>query len=76
LWVSYKLLPETVRPGVMVLLDDGAIELEVQEVLANKTEIRCKVMNSRTLGNKKGVNMPGLAVQLPALSAKDREDLK
>lgn len=75
LWVSYKLLPETVKPSSIILLDDGAIQLEVLEVLPNK-DIRCKVLNTRTLGNKKGVNIPGLPVMLPALSTKDRADLK
>jgi len=56
------------------LLDDGAIELAVVSKKGN--EISCRVVNSGTLGNKKGVNMPGTTVALPAMSDKDREDIR
>lgn len=48
--------------------------MEVLEHLANG-DLKCKVLNSGTLGNKKGVNMPGLKVKLPAISEKDKTDL-
>lgn len=75
LWISYKSLPKTVQPTNIILLDDGAIQLEVESVVGNN-EIQCKVINTGTLGNKKGVNMPGLVVDLPAMSEKDKEDIR
>lgn len=61
--------------GKVILLDDGAISLEVLAVLHNG-DIQCKAINSGVLGNKKGVNMPGLKVELPALSEKDMQDIR
>jgi len=75
LWISYKSLPKTVQPQNIILLDDGAIQLEVVTVLEN-SDIQCKVINTGTLGSKKGVNMPGLVVDLPAMSEKDKEDIR
>lgn len=74
IWISYNKLGETAKPSSIILLDDGAIQVEVQEYLTNG-DLRCKVLNSGTLGNKKGVNMPGLKVKLPAISDKDKTDL-
>mmetsp|Transcript_1324 Transcript_1324/g.1402 ORF Transcript_1324/g.1402 Transcript_1324/m.1402 type:complete len:558 (-) Transcript_1324:81-1754(-) len=73
LWISYSKLSETAKPSNIILLDDGAIQLQVVKHLGN--DLKCKILNSGTLGNKKGVNMPGLKVQLPAISDKDKEDL-
>lgn len=75
MWISYKNLHKTVKPGSIVLLDDGAFQLEVQQVVGT-TEIRCRLLNSGSLGNKKGVNMPGLVVDLPAMSKKDEDDIR
>lgn len=74
LWISYSKLAETAQPGKRILVDDGAFQLEVIEHLTNG-DLKCRVLNSGSLGNKKGVNMPGLKVQLPAISEKDKEDL-
>jgi pyruvate kinase len=74
IWISYNKLGETAKPSSIILLDDGAIQVEVREHLSNGG-LRCKVLNSGTLGNKKGVNMPGLKVKLPAISDKDKTDL-
>ncbi|KAJ1385802.1 pyruvate kinase, partial [Ochromonadaceae sp. CCMP2298] len=76
LWISYGKLLETVEAGSRVLLDDGAVEVMVQSKDLGNNTVTCQVMNSGTLGNKKGVNMPGLVVQLPAMSLKDKEDIK
>ena len=65
--------------GSSILLDDGAIEVQaVSKSMTDKGEanIVCTVINSGTLGNKKGVNMPGLSVDLPAMSDKDRQDIR
>ena len=74
-WISYKKLMDTVKVGSLILLDDGAIEVKVESKDAAAGEIVCTVMNSGALGNKKGVNMPGLSVELPAMSEKDKEDI-
>lgn len=75
IWISYLKLPSTVSPGETVLLDDGAIELKVlsQE---NEVETLCRVVNTGILGNKKGVNLPGIAVDLPAMCDKDKVDIR
>ena len=54
IWVSYKSLHESVNVGSKVLLDDGAVELVVQEKLSNK-DLLCKILNTGRLGNKKGM---------------------
>jgi pyruvate kinase len=73
LWISYEKLNDTVKAGTIILLDDGAIELKVDEVTAGG--VICSVINSGALGNKKGVNIPGESVELPAMSDKDRQDI-
>ena len=75
IWISYKKLLDTVKEGSLILLDDGAIEVKVVKKNVAGGEITCTVLNSGMLGNKKGVNMPGLSVELPAMSAKDMEDI-
>ena len=71
--VTYAGLCEDLKPGNTVLLDDGLIEMTVKAVKGN--EILCSVKNSGELGENKGVNLPGVSVQLPALSEKDKADL-
>ena len=72
--VSYPNMTKDLKPGDIILLDDGLIGLEVKEIKGN--EIFCKVKNSGQLGQKKGVNLPGVSVSLPALAEKDKKDLK
>lgn len=71
--VTYAGLCDDLKAGNTVLLDDGLIEMTVKEVKGN--EILCDVKNSGELGENKGVNLPGVSVQLPALSDKDKADL-
>ena len=71
--VTYQGLCNDLKPGNTVLLDDGLVEMTVKEVKGN--EILCVVKNSGELGENKGVNLPGVSVQLPALSEKDKADL-
>jgi pyruvate kinase len=71
--VNYRGLVHDVEPGMKILLDDGLIILEVMETTAN--EIRCLVLNGGELTNRKGVNVPGALLSLPAMSDKDREDI-
>ena len=72
--VTYKELYKDVKPGSKVLIDDGAIELVVDEIV-NK-DIVCTVVHGNGLGSRKTINLPGTAVKLPALKEKDINDLK
>lgn len=72
--VSYKGLYNDIKPGSKVLIDDGAIELVVDEVVGK--DIVCTVVHGNGLGSRKTINLPGTAVRLPALKQKDIDDLK
>ncbi|CAG9619611.1 pyruvate kinase [Sutcliffiella rhizosphaerae] len=72
--ISYPGLMEDVSPGSRILLDDGLIGLEVVEV--GNDEIHTKILNSGTLKNKKGVNVPGVKVNLPGMTEKDANDIR
>ncbi|AFA48064.1 pyruvate kinase [Acetobacterium woodii] len=71
--VSYKNLPKEVSAGCRILIDDGLIQLEVENT--NETEINCRVLNGGTLGSKKSINIPGVNIELPALTEKDKSDI-
>ena len=71
--ISYKNLYKDVKPGSTILVDDGAIEFEVIEI--KDKDVICKVINTGMLGSRKTVNVPGLALNLPALSEKDITDI-
>ena len=70
---TYEDLPQDVTPGDRILLDDGLLELTVLAVQGQ--EVRCRVEVGGMLKDRKGINLPGVAVSAPALTAKDREDL-
>lgn len=70
LYINYDKLASTVKTGSSVLLDDGLIDLEVNSIDGNN--VHCTIKNTETLGNRKGVNLPGLKVDLPALTEKDK----
>ena len=72
--VTYKELYKDVKPGAKVLIDDGAIELVVDEI--KDKDIVCTVVHGNPLGSRKTINLPGTAVRLPALKEKDIADLK
>ncbi|WP_100405092.1 pyruvate kinase [Bacillus solitudinis] len=72
--ITYPGLINDVKPGSKILLDDGLIGLEVTEV--HSDEIVTKVLNSGTLKNKKGVNVPNVSVNLPGITEKDTADIK
>lgn len=72
--VTYDKLAEDLKAGDTVLLDDGLVGLTVKAVEGN--EVKCIVNNNGELGENKGVNLPGVSVNLPALSEKDIADLK
>jgi len=67
-------LPREVKPSDRILLSDGLIELRVQGV--HKQEVHCRVLNGGVLGEHKGINLPGVKLRVPALTAKDRGDLR
>lgn len=73
-YINYAGLAEDVKPGDRILIDDGLIELHVREV--NGTDIVCRIENGGELGEKKGVNVLGVRVKLPALTDKDKEDIR
>ncbi|MDQ0214981.1 pyruvate kinase [Oikeobacillus pervagus] len=73
--VTYSGLIDDVTKGSKILLDDGLIGLEVVSVDKQKGEILTKILNSGTLKNKKGVNVPGVSVNLPGITQKDAEDI-
>ena len=71
--VTYDRLPEDVKEGDRILVDDGLIELKVLGL--TEAEITCEVVNGGELGERKGVNVPNVSVNLPAITDKDKEDL-
>ena len=73
--ISYEGLINDVSEGSKILLDDGLIGLEVESVDQPKGEIHVKVLNTGTLKNKKGVNVPGVSVNLPGITEKDAKDI-
>lgn len=73
--ITYKGLPNDIKQGDEILIDDGLIELEVLEVI-NDTDIKCLVRNQGPVKNHKGVNVPGVKINLPAITQKDIDDIK
>ena len=72
--ITYKELYKEVKPGTKILIDDGAVELKVDEIVDK--DIVTTVIHGNELGSRKTINLPGTPVRLPALSEKDVEDLK
>ncbi len=71
--VTYQDLPRDVKPGNMILIDDGLVGMEVERV--SDTDVCCKVLNSGVISNNKGVNIPDVHLSMPFISEKDREDI-
>ncbi len=67
-------MPRDVSPGARILLDDGAIELRVEST--TETDVVTRVINGGMLGERKGINLPGISLPIPSLTEKDRADLK
>src|SRR5262245_34202899 len=71
---TYEKLPEEVRIGDRLLIDDGKVAVEVSDVTGH--DITCRVTEGGPVSNNKGVSLPNVAVSVPALSEKDTEDLR
>ncbi len=71
---TYKPLPQDVKAGDRILLDDGLLELRV--LGTSESDVQCEVVYGGELGEHKGINLPGVAVSSPALTEKDRDDLR
>lgn len=72
--INYSGLNEDVKENDRILIDDGLIELKVKAV--DGCRIICTVINGGELGERKGVNVPGVKIKLPALTDKDKEDIR
>lgn len=73
--INYSKLPQDVKPGERILLDDGKIVLEVKST-DGKSEIVCSVIQGGILSSKKGVNFPNTKISLPSMTEKDQLDLE
>src|SRR5580693_4612943 len=71
---TFQGLAREVAPGARILLNDGLIELRV--IRARGEDVECEVINGGPLGEHKGINLPGVALSIPALTEKDRADLE
>ncbi|MBK7821557.1 MAG: pyruvate kinase [Tessaracoccus sp.] len=71
---TYKGLPGDVKIGDQILIDDGNVGMRAVEV--TETDVICEVTVAGTVSNNKGINLPGVAVSVPAVSAKDEADLR
>lgn len=73
--MSYKKLAEHVKPDGVILCSDGTITFTVLSSDKEKGLVRCRCENSAALGERKNVNLPGVVVDLPTLTEKDKEDI-
>ena len=71
---TFQALPREVKRGDCILLSDGLIKLRVEKT--THSEVICQVENGGTLGEHKGINLPGVKLRVPAVTAKDRVDLR
>jgi pyruvate kinase len=71
---TFPTLAENLEPGARILLSDGLIELRVLDIPGE--DVECEVINGGTLGEHKGINLPGMAVRVPSLTEKDEKDLE
>ena len=70
---TYEGLPSDVNKGDTILIDDGLIQLSVEEV--TDTDVICRIVNGGELGQQKGINVPNVKVNLPAITEQDRKDI-
>lgn len=75
MYVDYKNITKVIEVGRIVYVDDGILAFEVLEIVDDKT-LKVKALNNGFISSKKGVNLPNTDVDLPALSDKDKADLR
>ncbi len=74
--VTYPGLYDDVHEGGHVLFDDGIIDMQIEKKDDENKELVCKVLNNGVLGSKKGVNAPGVSINLPGITEKDSDDIR
>ncbi|HJE97520.1 pyruvate kinase [Ligilactobacillus acidipiscis] len=74
--VTYPGLYDDVHEGGHVLFDDGLIDMQIEKKDDENRELVCKVLNNGVLGSKKGVNAPGVSINLPGITEKDSDDIR
>ncbi len=72
--IDYPYLADEAQPGMMVLLDDGLLELKIETVEPPK--VICRIVQGGLLKSRKGVNLPDLSLTLPSMTDKDKQDLR
>lgn len=72
--ITYKNLAKDIQVGTTILIDDGLIKMEVEAI--NDEDIRCKVIHGGTISNHKGINVPGVHLNMPYVSEQDVEDIR
>ncbi|CAJ2499740.1 Uu.00g025930.m01.CDS01 [Anthostomella pinea] len=75
MYVDYKNITNVIKPGRIIYVDDGILAFKVLEIVDDKT-LKVKAMNNGYISSRKGVNLPNTDVDLPALSEKDKNDLR
>ncbi|KRL38431.1 pyruvate kinase [Liquorilactobacillus uvarum] len=74
--VTYPGLIDDVHEGGHVLFDDGLIDMQIEKIDRENNELACKVLNAGVLGSRKGVNAPGVSINLPGITEKDSDDIR
>ena len=72
--IDYPYLADEAQPGMQILLDDGLLELRIEQIKGD--QVICRVVQGGVLKSRKGVNLPDLDLQLPSLTEKDQQDLE
>jgi pyruvate kinase len=72
--IDYPHLADDAQVGTQILLDDGLLELRIEEIQGNA--VKCKIIEGGILKSRKGVNLPSLNLRLPSMTEKDKQDLE